>query len=147
MRYASVGTPEQRAWALVFDGGDSVLAGLVGFAGEVEARSASVSGIGALSAATIAFFDRRTRRYEEIPVGDQVEVLSLLGSLSLDQEGEYRFHLHATLGRKDGSTLGGHFIDGVVWPTLEVFVTETSAVLQRRLDPDSGLPLIAFTGP
>jgi predicted DNA-binding protein with PD1-like motif len=147
VRYESVGTPRRRAWALVFEAGDTVLEGLHTFATEVEARTSRVTGIGACSEATIAFFDRGTRHYDEIPVPEQVEVLSLIGNLTLDPAADHRFHLHAVLGRRDGSTLGGHFVNGTVWPTLEVFVEETSAVLERRTDPESGLPLIVLEGP
>jgi hypothetical protein len=31
----------------------------------------------------------------------------------------------------------------VVWPTLEVIVTEWPAFLHKRFDPELGLPLIA----
>jgi hypothetical protein len=35
------------------------------------------------------------------------------------------FHLHAVLGLQDGTLRGGHFLSGVVRPTLEVTMIET----------------------
>ncbi len=141
MKYDVVGDAHQRVWLLVFEAGDRVLEGILSFAAEAQLRAGRVSGIGALSEAEIAFFDRDSRRYEEIPVGEQVEVLAMLGNITLGPESERRAHLHVTLGRRDGSTLGGHFINGTVWPTLELFVIEMTSEVRRVLDLESGLPL------
>ena len=42
------------------------------------------------------------------------------------------------------STVGGHVKQAVVWPTLEVIVTESPAHLRKRVDPETGLALIAL---
>lgn len=76
-------------------------------------RAAAVQGIGAVAEAEIGFFDPETRRYEKIHLPEQMEVLSLLGNLSLDPQGAPFFHLHVVLGRPDGSTLGG--ICSMLW--------------------------------
>ncbi len=44
-----------------------------------------------------------------------------------------------------GSAHGGHFLDGRVWPTLEMIVTETPAPLRRTHDPETGLALLDLT--
>ncbi len=72
----------------------------------------------------------------------QSEVLSLMGDIAVDDEGKASPHLHVVLGFADGSTKGGHFLEGHVRPTLEVMVTESPAHLRRRHDPESGLALI-----
>ena len=146
MKYDMIGTAEHRVWLLVFEADDRVLEGILRFAAEADVGACHVSGIGAFSDATIAFFDRDSLGYEHIPVAKQVEVLALLGNITLGPEGEWRAHIHVTLSRRDGSTLGGHFIDATVWPTLEVFVRETTAVIRRSLEPESQLPLIDFPG-
>jgi predicted DNA-binding protein with PD1-like motif len=46
------------------------------------------------------------------------------------------------LGLADGSTRGGHFLEGKVRPALEVVVTETPATLRRRKRKDLGIALI-----
>jgi predicted DNA-binding protein with PD1-like motif len=51
------------------------------------------------------------------PVAEEVEVLSLLGDVA-DHDGQAEPHLHAVLGRQDGSAIGGHLLRGEVWPTL-----------------------------
>jgi predicted DNA-binding protein with PD1-like motif len=37
---------------------------------------------------------------------------------------------------------GGHLIEGKVWPTLEVVITEAPGVLRRVFDEETQLPLL-----
>jgi uncharacterized protein len=69
----------------------------------------------------------------------------LLGDLILE-DGEPKVHAHVVLGRSDGSTVGGHLLEGDVWPTLEVVLTEAPGSLRKRLDPETGLALIDLDG-
>ena len=101
-----------------------------------------MSAIGAFATATLAFFDLSTQDYKEIPVTDQSEVLSLLGDITLDENDTPNPHLHVVLGFTDGSTRGGHFLKGVVRPTLEVVIRETPAELRRSYRPEFGIALI-----
>jgi predicted DNA-binding protein with PD1-like motif len=50
--------------------------------------------------------------------------------------------MHAVLGLRDGSTRGGHFLKGIVRPTLEVTIVETPTHLRRRRRPELGIALI-----
>lgn len=45
-------------------------------------------------------------------------------------------------GFLDGSTRGGHFLSGLVRPTLEVVLTEAPVTLRRRKRPDLGIALV-----
>ena len=44
-------------------------------------------------------------------MSEQVEVLSLIGDVAL-KDGEPKVHAHVVVGRSDGSTRGGHLMDG-----------------------------------
>ena len=46
------------------------------------------------------------------------------------------------LGLSDGTTRGGHLIEGRVFPTLEVVVTENPAELRKVMHPELGIALI-----
>jgi hypothetical protein len=131
----------ERTFAVVFDKGDEVVEGLTVFAGRERLRASQVTAIGALSDVTLGYFDRASRQYLEIPLREQVEVLSLLGVVTLDGE-KPRLHCHVVVGRRDGVAHGGHLLEGHVWPTLEVIVEESPRHLQRRHDAASGLALI-----
>ena len=75
-------------------------------------------------------------------IGSQCEALSLLGDIATGDNGKPSVHIHAVLGLRDGTTRGGHFLQGIVQPTLEVIITETPAHLRRRKRPDLGIALI-----
>ena len=59
-----------------------------------------------------------------------------------DEKDEPDLHAHTVLGLPDGSTRGGHLLEGHVRPTLEVTITETPGHLVRRKKPDLGIALI-----
>jgi predicted DNA-binding protein with PD1-like motif len=46
------------------------------------------------------------------------------------------------LGLSDGTTRGGHLLEGRVFPTLEAVVTENPAYLRKVLRPEIGIALI-----
>jgi uncharacterized protein len=46
------------------------------------------------------------------------------------------------LGLSDGTTRGGHLLEGRVFPTLEAIVTESPAQLRKVLRPELGIALI-----
>ncbi len=133
----------QRVFAVILDAGDEVTACLERFAASERVTAAQVTAIGAFERVVLAFWDHRSRRYEEHPFDEQCEVLSLLGDVALDAaSGAPKLHLHAVLGRRDTTTRGGHLLLAVVRPTLEVIVTEQPAHLCRVHDPATGLALI-----
>jgi len=132
-----------KTFVLVFETGDEVLEGLSRFARERGLSAAHLSGIGAFSHAVLGYFDWETKGYERIPVADQVEVLSLVGDVAL-QDGEPTVHAHVVVGGRDGSARGGHLLEAHVRPTLEVVLSESPAHLRKRHDPESGLALIAL---
>lgn len=132
----------QKTFVLVFDTGDEVVSGLTQFAGERGLDAAGFTAIGAFGAATLGYFDMEEKEYKKIPVHEQVEVLSLAGNVARKEDGEPQIHAHAVLGRSDGTTRGGHLLEGRVRPTLEVVLTETPEHLRRETDEETGLPLI-----
>jgi predicted DNA-binding protein with PD1-like motif len=131
----------QKTYAIVFDGGDEVAAGLQAFARERGIAACHFTGIGAFRDVTLGFFDRARKDYRRIPVAEQVEVLSLVGDVALDR-GAPKIHAHVVVGKADGTAHGGHLLEAHVWPTLEVVLVESPAHLRRRPDPESGLALI-----
>jgi predicted DNA-binding protein with PD1-like motif len=120
---------------------EEAVGALTRLAAEHAINAGQLTAIGAFSRATLGWFDRDKKDYRRIPVDEQVEVLSLVGDVAL-QEGKPKIHAHAVLGRADGSTVGGHLLSGEVWPTLEVVISEAPAELRKRTDGETGLALI-----
>ena len=131
----------QKTFALVFDKNDEVMDELLSFAKANHLEASHFTAIGAFCRARIGFFDRAKKAYKEIPLDEQVEVLSLIGAVTLG-DGEPKLHAHVVVGREDGTTRGGHLLQAQVWPTLEVVLTESPRHLRRRVDNETGLPLI-----
>jgi uncharacterized protein len=141
MQSKELATVGQRTFVVVFDEGEDVMSALEGFAAAQSLSAAEFTGIGAFSRAVLGFFEMETHDYARIEVGEQVEVLSLLGNVA-DHEGKARLHAHVVLGRRDGTAFGGHLLEATVRPTLEVILTESPRHVRRRTDPHTGLPLI-----
>lgn len=131
----------ERTFALVFDTGDEVIAGLTRFAREHNLTASHFTAIGALRSATLGYFDWEKKDYLRIPIDEQVEVLSLVGDIALDQR-EPKVHAHVVVGKRDGSAHGGHLLQGLVRPTLEVVLVESPSHLKRAYDADAHLALI-----
>ena len=144
MRSTSIGESGE-THVLVFDQGDEVMEGLAAFATEHGLTSGHFTAIGAFSDVTLGFLDPETKEYEPIEVEEQVEALSLVGDISLEN-GERRVHAHVVVGKRDGRAYGGHLLEAHVWPTLEVVLTESPAHLRRKIDPETDLPLIVLEG-
>jgi predicted DNA-binding protein with PD1-like motif len=132
----------QRTYAVVLATGDEVLGCLQSFVDRERVSAAQISAIGAFSDAVLGYFDWEKKDYMRNPVSEQLEVASLLGDVALSPEGKPALHLHAVLGRRDGSALAGHLLSGHVRPTLEAILTESPVHLQKVHDPQSGLALI-----
>jgi len=132
----------QRTIVAVFAEGDEALAGLKEVAEAENLSSASVAAVGAFERATVGWYDLEAKEYRDIPVNEQVEVLSLLGDVARGQDGSVAVHVHAVLGLRDGTTRGGHLREGVVRPTLEVVLTESPAYLRKTPRPEYGLAVI-----
>ena len=131
-----------RVYVLVLDDGEEAFQSISDFAASQKLSAASISAIGALRRATVGWFDFQTKKYREIPVDQQCEVLSAIGDIAVGDDGKPSLHLHAVLGLSDGTTRGGHFLRGDVHPTVEAVITETPAYLRRRKRPELGVALI-----
>jgi predicted DNA-binding protein with PD1-like motif len=142
MRSATIGEGGE-TYVLVFDKGDEVMANLARFATERRLTAGHFTAIGAFSDVTLGFLDPETKEYEPTVLDEQVEALSLVGDVSVE-DGERRVHAHVVVGKRDGRAYGGHLLEAHVWPTLEVVLTESPAHLRRRVDEETGLPLIAL---
>ena len=108
-------------WALALETGEEAMGGIGGFVRQHRIEAASITAIGAFERAVLGYFDWQTKQYRKIRVDQQVEVLSLLGDVAVADNGP-SLHLHAVLGRSDGSVVGGHLLEARVRPTLEVIL-------------------------
>ena len=130
-----------RTFALVLDSGEEAVDCLTRFAREQSLHATQLSAIGAFRRLTLGYFDFALKDYRRIEIEEQVELVSLLGDFALSK-GEPKLHAHVVVAKSDGSAHGGHLLQGVVMPTLEVVLVESPAWLHRETDAATGLPLI-----
>jgi len=131
-----------KTFALIFDTGDEVAAGLLDFARRHDLGAAHFTAIGAFSDVTLGWFDWSAKDYKRIPLREQVEVLSLIGDVAWDEQNGPKVHAHVVVGRSDGTAHGGHLLEAHVRPTLEMILVELPAHLRKKYDPESRLALI-----
>jgi len=134
----------QQTHAIVLETGDEAMACLIEFAVAHDISAASFKAIGAFSSAELSYFDWETKEYIPIPVQEQVEVAALTGDIAVEPNEKPAVHMHAVLGKRDGSTVAGHLNRGHVRPTLEIILTQAPAYLRKRRDAETGLMLISL---
>jgi|SRR5579875_1971241 len=120
---------------------EEVMATLLQFVNDERIFGAYFMAFGAFSRVQLRYFDVATRQYRNNEVDRQVEVVSLLGNVSLS-DGKPMIHMHATVGDALGHSDSGHIGEGIVRPTLEVFLTQIGGELHRTKDEASGLELL-----
>lgn len=119
---------EERSFVLVLDPHEEFIAVLSDFATQHGIELGSFTAIGGFEGVSLGFFNLETRGFDEIPFdADQMEVLSLSGEITTDDDGDPTVHGHVVVGLRDGSTRGGHLLRGVVQPILIANVIELSA--------------------
>jgi predicted DNA-binding protein with PD1-like motif len=99
---------------------------------------AALSGLGAVRSATVSYWNAQTQQYEQHELGEQMEVVSLIGNVTLRDDAPF-IHAHVSLGKRDLSIVGGHVNELVVHPTLEVWLQPGATAVRRELDGSCGL--------
>jgi uncharacterized protein len=140
---ALLGEGDAKTYLLVFRTGQEVMKGLLAFARKHKLVAGHLTGIGAVRDAVLGYFDPHQKAYLRTHEKGQAEVLSLTGNLAL-YKGEPFFHVHVALGRRDGSARGGHLFEATVRPTVELVLTAYPKSVRRKIDPETGLPLLGL---
>ena len=131
-----------KTWVLAFHKGDEVMGGITEFARRKHLTAAHFTAIGAFSDATVAWYDVSRKTFRPIPVRSEVEVVSLIGNVTADEDNSPLVHIHCVVGDPNGSLRGGHLLDAHVSVTLELFLTEEPTSVHKVMDKEIGLKLI-----
>lgn len=132
METRPAGDGPHRSWLLTFHPGDEAIDGLAAFARAENVEVASFTAIGGFETVSLGFYNLETGDFDAVPFDDdQAEVLSLVGEITTEN-GAPRVHGHVVLGRRDGTTRGGHLLRGVVRPVLIVTLTELPEPLEAH---------------
>jgi predicted DNA-binding protein with PD1-like motif len=123
---------------VVLGKGDEILSGLTEFAERNKIAAGHFTGIGALQSARFGWFDPARKAYRNIPINQQVELISLVGDVGLANGGP-QIHAHGAVSLPSGEVRGGHLLQAIAWPTLEVFFTAYATTLVKRSDEETDL--------
>jgi predicted DNA-binding protein with PD1-like motif len=127
---------------VILETGEEAFSSLTKAANDAGITAASLTAIGAFESAVVGWFDLEKKTYRKIEIAQQCEVLSAIGDVAVGDDGKASLHVHVVLGLSDGTTRGGHLLEGKVRPTLEVVLTDTPAKLRRKKQADLGIALI-----
>lgn len=120
--------------------GDDLLEALTKECADGEIFLGEVRAIGAVSRARVGFYDQDFRQYRYITYEAPMEILSLVGNISL-KEGRPFVHAHITLADKEGVACGGHLAEGTVVFACEYVIQEylSGERFERGFDEETGL--------
>jgi len=110
---------------------EELLAYVNKFAKTKGIKAGVVLAIGSLKNCKLGYYDRIAQRYEVFEVNEDVELISALGNISL-REGEPFAHIHVAIGKRDGSTVSGHLIEGRVFVAEVVIIELEGPELVRK---------------
>ena len=127
---------------VILETGEEAFSALTKAANDAGITAASLTAIGAFESAVVGWFDFAKKTYRKIEIAQQREVLSAIGDVAVGDDGKASLHVHVVLGLSDGTTRGGHLLEGKVRPTLEVVLTDTPAKLRRKKQAELGIAVI-----
>lgn len=97
--------------------------------------------IGAVKNAKMAFYVQEDHKYREFSFDEPAEILNCTGNVS-EVDGDTFVHAHITLGLRDGTTRGGHLVEGTRIFACELFMLPLDGEqLKRTFDDVTGLKL------
>ena len=105
--------------------GDEMLSGLTEFAEKYHIRNGHFTALGAINKGLFGWTDvERGIGQKKIELNEEAEIVSLMGSISVNAQGQSNVHAHGTVALSDGTVKGGHWWEARVSIIAEVFVTE-----------------------
>jgi predicted DNA-binding protein with PD1-like motif len=121
--------------------GSDLLPELEGFVRAQHINLAWLSGVGAVSRATIRYYDQPKQTWIDLDFDRRLEVTGLWGNVSL-LNGEPIVHVHCVLADEEGHCYGGHLGHNTTVFNLEILMTTLSGpAVMRKMDPQTGLTI------
>ena len=132
-------------FALRLQPGDDMVQSLNNFVKQENLKSAFIlTCVGSLKQAIVRLANAdRNRKDEFISVNEPVEIVSLVGTLSLSG-----MHLHVSLADGKGKVIGGHLManNSVVHTTVEIVIGSCAEInFGREFDPKTGYKELAVS--
>lgn len=117
-------------YVLRLDEGEEAVSSIRSFLADHDIFAGYFVAWGAFNRLKLEYYQPGEREYKERTFNEQLEVASLLGNIAC-LDGEPVIHAHLTAGDQEFRTYSGHLAEGIVRPTLEVFVAPLPRALHR----------------
>ncbi|MFP8892633.1 MULTISPECIES: PPC domain-containing DNA-binding protein [Chryseobacterium] len=121
----------------------NIVEALTDFIQNQNIRAGEVTGIGAVSEATLRFFNPATKKYVDRTFKEQMEVTNISGNVS-EIEGEQTLHLHITLGRQDYTALAGHLLEAKIQGAGEFIFYPLATRVVKIKNEETGINFYDF---
>jgi predicted DNA-binding protein with PD1-like motif/type 1 glutamine amidotransferase len=122
-----------RTYRVNMSKGDEIMSGLTEFAEKYHIKNAHFTAVGAINKGLFGWSDvERGLGQKKIELNQEAEIVSLIGSISVDNQGRSNVHGHGTVALSDGSVRGGHWWEAHVSIIAEVFVTEEEGAVESK---------------
>lgn len=124
--------------------GEDIPTALAGFVAKKRMKSGFVVGLGAADKVVLGHFSLKTKKYRKRTFSGDYELASITGNISWDGETPI-CHLHAVITGPNMVAYGGHLFSAEVGATCELSILPAAKKLTRKLDPYTGLKLLALS--
>ncbi|OCA72225.1 hypothetical protein BBI01_08765 [Chryseobacterium artocarpi] len=121
----------------------SIVEALTDFVQSQNIQAGEVTGIGAVSEATLRFFNPDTKKYIDKTFKEQMEVTNISGNVSIIDD-QPILHLHITLGREDYTALAGHLLDAKIRGAGEFILYPLHTKAVKTKNEEIGINLYDF---
>ncbi|WP_185147140.1 PPC domain-containing DNA-binding protein [Chryseobacterium sp. KBW03] len=130
-------------YVVSLDNHSNIVETLTDFIQNQNILAGEVTGIGAVSEATLRFFNPATKKYVDKTFKEQMEVTNISGNIS-EIEGKLMPHLHITLGREDYTALAGHLLEAKIQGAAEFIFYPLDTRIVKIKKEEIGINLYDF---
>jgi len=130
-------------YQLRLERGEEILTTLTEFVHCRRLKSGVLFGLGAAENLRLGYYNLKQKRYLLRRFQGEYELGSLVGNIAW-VEREPVIHIHAVISNQRLTTYSGHLFAATVAATCEIAIITGGKKVQRRLEPVSGLKLLAL---
>ena len=120
--------------------GERVIKTLTEFCQKLKIINAFFYGIGALDKFTLANYNVDKQKYSDKNFKGAYELANITGNI-FDSKDGLIIHSHAILSDEKMKPIAGHFVEGRVSGTVEIYLEKLNSKIAKNFDKETGLKL------
>ena len=120
--------------------GEQVIKSLTKFCQKLKIINAFFYGIGALDKFILANYNVDKQKYLDKKISGAYELANITGNV-FDSKDGLIIHAHAVLADEKMKPVAGHFVEGRVSGTVEIYFEKLNSKIAKKFDKETGLKL------